>query len=246
MIWSIDGTLGLRARRIGQMLLAVLLLWCLQSSHQEPFVDHFAGQYAHYWSQRKDILQLRSLLTPKAEASRMQMNDYAIALVHVGKISQAVELLRTLERENPGEYPTAANLGTALELQGENQEALPWILRILEAKLAMAEDPHWLISHTVLGPDFGDQPSPQLPADWAERRNLEEVIFALEYQLIERLELVRPPDPIVGDLLFALGNLQAFRTSSERAAVVLKLAQKFGTSRPERLAIALNSWKVTP
>ncbi len=44
--------------------------------------------------------------------------DYAVALVYLGKSREAVDLLRTLEQEQPGKYAVAANLGTALELQG--------------------------------------------------------------------------------------------------------------------------------
>ena len=53
--------------------------------------------------------------------------DYAVSLVYVGKTREAVELLEGLESEQPGTYIVAANLGTALELLGRNDEALYWI-----------------------------------------------------------------------------------------------------------------------
>lgn len=46
-------------------------------------------------------------------------SDYAVALMYLGRSSEAVELLQSLEREQPGDYSVAANLGTALELSGD-------------------------------------------------------------------------------------------------------------------------------
>ena len=54
-------------------------------------------------------------------------SDYAIALMYLGRGQEAVELLQKLEKEQPGQYFVAANLGTAYELTGHNEEAAHWI-----------------------------------------------------------------------------------------------------------------------
>ena len=59
--------------------------------------------------------------------SLAERNDYAVALMYLGRSSEAVELLKKLETENPGKYEIAANLGTAYELAGNNLEAHRWI-----------------------------------------------------------------------------------------------------------------------
>lgn len=63
-------------------------------------------------------------------------------------------------------------------------------------------------------------------------------MYALEYQLHERIPLVPPPDPIVADLLFDLGNLSALAGLEERAAAVLELADRYEGVRPVGLRLS--------
>ena len=95
-------------------------------------------------------------------------SDYAVALMYIGRSKEAVELLRQLEKERLGEYFVAANLGTAYELSGNNEEALRWInegirrnpashggtewlhAKILEAKIAQQKDADYFKKHSVL------------------------------------------------------------------------------------------------
>jgi hypothetical protein len=53
----------------------------------------------------------------------------------------------------------------------------------------------------------------------------------LEYQLEERIDLVAPPNPLVGDLLTDLGNINALERSTEFAIPVYDLALRYGTPR---------------
>src|SRR5258708_7777149 len=95
-------------------------------------------------------------------------SDYSVALMFLGRSEEAVTLLNQLEKEKPGEYFIAANLGTAYELSGNNEEALKWIkegihrdptshegtewlhVKILEAKITQEKDPHYFKTHSVL------------------------------------------------------------------------------------------------
>src|SRR5688500_3081587 len=49
-------------------------------------------------------------------------NNSAVALLHLGRIREAIKILEKIEKEKPGLYYTATNLGTAYELNGENEK----------------------------------------------------------------------------------------------------------------------------
>lgn len=183
-------------------------------------------------------------------------NNFAVALIHLGQVKDAISILEELERQSPGQYVIAANLGTAYELNSENQKALDWIkegitrsqdshlgtewlhVKILEAKLAMEKEPEWLKRHSVLGMDFGTGETPQLPnnltTDYNGRqKSLAEIEKALVYQLHERLEFIKPPDPMVADLLFDLSNVFAFTRTPEHRKAIYDLALSYGANPAE-------------
>jgi tetratricopeptide (TPR) repeat protein len=181
---------------------------------------------------------------PPNDSFRAQ-SDYAASLVLKGEYVKAIEIFEGIEKAHPNEYVIAANLGTAYELSGDNEKALKWIsegirrnpqshygtewlhVRILEAKLALAKDPDWLKTHSVLGLNFENELRPKMPWQLPEGQNLESVQTALEYQLHERLEFVKPPEPIVGELLADLGNILSLNRSLEHAIAVYDVALKF-------------------
>lgn len=186
-----------------------------------------------------------------------QRNDYAAVLMHLGRAAAAVPILEKLEREQPGKYATAANLGTAYELTGKDAEALRWIregirrdknahdgtewlhARILEVKLALAGDPKWLEKSSVLGLDFGNGPIPLMPKKGWPANNTgkpakaDAVRHAISFQLHERLEFVPPPEPVVGDLLFDLANLWMLTRDLESAELLFAEAIRYGAPRTE-------------
>jgi hypothetical protein len=159
-----------------------------------------------------------------------QTNDLAVGRMLTDRHAQAVELLEDAEKRFPGSAIVAANMGTAYELMGRDEDALRWIregvrrdpaehngsewlhVKILEAKLALKLDPRWLDTHTVLGVDFGSGElpimPPSMPADETGKpRTVMAISEAIEYQLAERTTFVRPPDPIIADLYAARGDL---------------------------------------
>ncbi|HEV3028936.1 MAG TPA: hypothetical protein VG457_15260 [Planctomycetota bacterium] len=180
---------------------------------------------------------------PGSSAGYKARSDYAAALVHRGESRKAVEILESVEAGHPGEYVVAANLGTAYELSGDLVQAHHWIqegirrnprshegtewlhLRILEARQALAQNPSWLRSHSVLGLDFGRDASPQAPRSWPKgAHDAEDVITALAYQLHERLAFVPPPDPLVGGMIADLADLLVLFRNVDFAIPVYKLA----------------------
>lgn len=198
--------------------------------------------------------QKKKLSRNLAQASLEQQNDYAATLLHLGEIQPALAILVHIEQTKPGLYATATNLGTAYELIGKNEHALSWIragirrnpqshdgsewlhVAILEAKLAMAANPGWLRTHSILGLDFGSEAIPRMPAGFPSGNDgkpldARETSHAIHVQMVERLQFVGPPDPIVGDLLFDYANLLMLTDTMENAAAVYELALRYDTPR---------------
>lgn len=178
-------------------------------------------------------------------------NDYSVALIYLRRAPEAVKLLRQLEVEHPGTYSVAANLGTALELSGNDTEALEWIregvrrnpdshdgtewlhVKILEAKIANVKDPQFLHTHSVLGLKAEDlRDSIQVGGEVYPWQEVEE---AMLYQLKERLQFVKPADPAVAALLYDFAAIAAAHRTLETAVSLLTMAETYGLS-PARLA----------
>jgi hypothetical protein len=166
---------------------------------------------------------LRAEAAYKKSPTLENTNDLAVGLVLSGNMDKGIQILRELESSKPGNAVVAANLGTALELSGADAEALQWIgesvrrdpkehygsewvhVKILEAKLALKQDPDWLATHSVLGWRLGEPP---LRDEKNRPRRNEAIVAALQYQLKERTVFVSPPDAVTGDLYATLGDLQ--------------------------------------
>jgi hypothetical protein len=172
-----------------------------------------------------------------------QRNDYAVSLMFLNRSKEAVDLLLQLEKEKPGEYFVAANLGTAYELTGNNEEGLRWInegirrnpnshngtewlhARILEAKIAQDKDAGFFKKHSVL--DLQPGKIGQIETG-GKLRPPAEITKALKYQLIERVQFVKPPDAAVASLLFDYAIIEAATHSMESAKGLLELAVEYG------------------
>lgn len=166
--------------------------------------------------------------------------DYAIALLHLGRVAEAIGVLEGLEAARPGIYETAATLGTAYELAGRVEDAATWIakgiernpaahdssewlhLAILRAKLQLRADARWLETHNVL--------------DGAGPRDATEIVRAIERQLHERLVFVGPADAIMCDLFFQAARRLSGEEAAERRAHYLRESLRFGDWRKAQIA----------
>jgi tetratricopeptide (TPR) repeat protein len=186
----------------------------------------------------------RALRGSPAFANR---NDYAVALMYLGRAAEAVELLQKLEAEKPGDYGVAANLGTAYELSGRNQDAKKWIeeavrrnpdshygtewlhVKILEAKIQQDKDPAYFDRHSVLNLDYRSLTTgaQSIPVG-GEQMEVKKVHEALQYQLSERLKFIKKSDPVVASLLFDYAAIEAGTGTLEGASGLLKMAAEYG------------------
>jgi tetratricopeptide (TPR) repeat protein len=196
-------------------------------------INTFKSNIQHYKSQGDTaavagvIAELQTSYNQKPTLENS--NDLAVGLLLTGKLDDAITLLEETDKKFPGNAKVAANLGTALELKGNDEEALKWIregvtrdadehhgsewlhARILGAKIALEKDPTWLAKNRVLDLDFGTGEVPVAPAilpiEKGRVKGADQLVQQIEYQLAERTRFVRPPDPIVGDLYASAADL---------------------------------------
>jgi tetratricopeptide (TPR) repeat protein len=77
-------------------------------------------------------------------SSRADPQDKAVVTILSGDHQRGIAILLELEHAQPGDYNTAANLGTAYELAGENEQALTWIKEGLKRNPNSHRGTEWL------------------------------------------------------------------------------------------------------
>jgi tetratricopeptide (TPR) repeat protein len=193
-----------------------------------------------------------SLRAPTPEAM-------AIKLVLRGEFAPGIAALEKLEASTPGRYSTAANLGTAYELSGDNRKALQWISEairrnpashegtewlhelILQAKLQLAQNPAWLSTNRVVGIEAAQIKDPAYRFQAGARSlSMAEVEKALDYQLLERMHLVKPKDAVVADLLFTYALIEKQEGKANAALDLLGLSGEYGFAVPSLLKAQAN------
>lgn len=218
----------------------------------------YGGGSGSYFGWRSLQASLRK--NPHADGAEMEASlrgatnfndrsDYAVALLYLGRNAEAVKSLKELEQEKPDQYFIAANLGTAYELSGNNEEALRWInegirrnpedhngtewlhAKILEAKIARQKDAAYFEKHSVLELQPGALGETIVAGGKSYAPG--ELIKAIEYQLGERLQFVKTPDPAVASLLFDYATIEAVFRSMESAKHILKMAGEYGYPAPK-------------
>lgn len=177
--------------------------------------------------------------------------NHSATLLRHNQPKEALELLKTLNETYPNEYKIATNMGTAYELLGDNVTALQWIergialnpqshqgsewvhVKILEAKIAAKNDPHWFEHSSILGLPFRKnglmfQQMVFPNTNTGQPASLLNMIDHIGLQLKERMSLVPPQDPVVANLLFDLSHLLAVQHSYENAIEISRLSLLYG------------------
>jgi hypothetical protein len=210
---------------------------------------------------RADYLRrARTIVSDAKTAPDLEhLTELAILLMYQGQHARAVQLLLSLERRWPGRHETAANLGTALELEGHDAPALAWIrlgiqrnpaehfgtewlhARILQSKLAAVQDPARLTRQSIAGLRFDDATLPPLPTTLPAGNDGRPVSaydlhYAFAYQLGERMQFVAPKDLVVANLLSDWAALNMAGGPMENVVVLYALAGRYGATRTDAMA----------
>ena len=129
-------------------------------------------------------------------------------------------------------------------MSGNNAEALHWIkegirrnpdshkgtewlhVNILEAKIAQQKDADYFKRHSVL--ELQPQTLGAKIILGKREFSADEVGRAIQYQLQERLQFVKPPDPAVASLLFDYAAIEAATKTLEPAEDFLRMAVEYG------------------
>lgn len=169
-------------------------------------------------------------------------SDIGVILIYLGRVEEAIEIYRDIEKKEPGLYATAANIGTSFELIGQNDSALHYIKRAISINPVSHDSSEWIhvnilerkvlagnhqdvqLDESILGLNFGEKEAPENIHDM----NLRELEVQLTYQLEERMTFIKPEDVIVGEILFDLGNVKALTDDVETALAVYDLAITYG------------------
>ena len=200
-------------------------------------------------SKIKHILEKRQYKTiPTDKLSE----DDAVILMLQGKYDDSIEKLLELNQLHPNKYSIASNLGTAYELNGENEKALKWITEGIRRDADSHYGTEWLhqlilklkIEESHNKNLLQTQRAIPLPSKFNLDDNISinnqihtisDVRKALNYQLNERLIFVKPKEQIVADLLYTKARIEAKASTVEEALEYLKLAELYGFVNPKLL-----------
>ncbi len=171
-------------------------------------------------------------------------SDIAFHLTRLGRYRESLIILQDLVKRYPHEYNLLSNLGTVYELNNmpdaalrvlrvtnkrfpEGRHGSEWFhLKVLEAKLQLRNDPHWLEQHRVL--DLGiTEASP----DTSQRfmANMKK-LWDATYQLHERIPFTRIPDPVLANIINELGDAVAIEYSMLEAYKFYYMGLQYDTS----------------
>lgn len=173
------------------------------------------------------------------------LSDYGMVLIFHKRFEEAKDIYLKIEKIKPNQYTTAANLGTAYELLGDNTNALKWIqkavqlnstshdssewlhVRILEAKI---NGDKFINTNFLLHTDFGRD---SMPVSELSKAELEQLRKALFYQLNERLTFIHSADKIVAQLLFDLADVSLLTGMNiYQVNDLYSMAKKYGYAGP--------------
>jgi tetratricopeptide (TPR) repeat protein len=179
--------------------------------------------------------------------------------VYMGRYDEALGIFQEIEAASPGRYSTAANMGTAYELKGDLEPALKWITEGLQRNPDSHQGTEWL-HQTILrakirlrqDPDLARGHIIELPGNLSRTSRISidgrdypaaAVSHALRYQLSERAYFVKPLDPVMADLLFTYGVLEAHIHAVEPAIKLLELSREYGYQDTNKLVETIGHYE---
>lgn len=179
-----------------------------------------------------------------AQSDFLNSCNYGVYLIYAHRHDEAEAHLRIVAERWPNEYAAAANLGTVLEIQGKDEEALQWIRRSIALDSSAHHGSEWIhvkileakvqgigsfADGSQLGIDFGGE---VVPSTTAVRRDIKLLQKQLFYQLNERITFIPPRDGLIAGLLFELGNTSLACGQMTPAYKTYRLAKRYGCTSP--------------
>lgn len=159
------------------------------------------------------------------------LSDFAWYELRVGSKQHAVRLLERLYEKYPDEYNVVANLGTAYEVTGKNEQALTLLKKAVAINPASHHGSEW-IHVNILEQKIKESPDYTLILDLGSGKDYpgwltgkmyhrqitpDSLMVQLAYQLHERISFIARPDPVVGQLVLDFADLAAIAYSGEEA-----------------------------
>ena len=201
--------------------------------------DFWIGQYAKEEVKQRISARAQKFWGKYQQTKDVQyLSDYAAQFIYLGQYAKAKKFYQQIEKTNPDLYTTASNLGTLYELTGKPDSALYWIKKSVELNPRSHEGSEWIhikvlehklagnkaLNTSLLDADFGQG---NLPV-YKSTLPLDSLYTHLSHQLTERVKFVQPPNAIVANLMFDLGNASAIKKDIETAIKCYEVAQKYG------------------
>ena len=168
--------------------------------------------------------------------------DMGAWMIYQDKFQEAIDYMHKNVKSKYKNYSYYSNLGVAHELNGNMDSAYYWTqkgvetnpdshwgsewihLKILEAQLAMEDDPNWLDNNNVLGYKLGQDSIPlEIPDDADPAGLCHEIV----YQLYERTYWVKPENKVVGNLLLALADIYSKYWDTKESIGTYELAVEY-------------------
>jgi len=197
----------------------------------------------------KNILEERKYKTVSSDELE---EENAVILMLQGKYDDSIKKLLTLNKLHPKKYSIASNLGTAYELNGENEKALTWITEGINRDSSSHYGTEWLhqlilklkIKESKNKNFLQTKRAISLPLKFIlddnisinnQTHTISDIRKAINYQLKERLVFVKPKDKIVSDLFYTASRIEAQATTAEEGLAYLELAELYGFANPKLL-----------
>lgn len=209
-------------------------------SRMESFFDGIPILYRSFDVEFSKSFIAQYDLTKKEKYTYKELSDLSIQLCKVGRVEEALTLLKWLYSKHPNEYRITSNLGTAFELNGmvdsakyyiemainrnaDSHRGSEWVhLRILNAKQAIAKDKNWLQNNKILNLNYKE-----VEIHSIEDKLIYDSIQHIGYQLRERMPFTPTDDFLMAKILEEYGDYMGNHYSIRWAAVSYRIAKTY-------------------
>ena len=194
------------------------------------------ADYDSKYSQTDSVsYPLKSLEKDKA------LSNKALALMKLGKVSKAKDILVSLVVRNPKEYSMTANLGTAYELSDELDSALKYIskgldinpkshygsewihVELLKAKIKRKRSKYYIIKNPIISDELLESKRDTSRRYWRRSK----VLNHIYWQVRTRAPFTPAPNEVIWNLLLTAGEFAQKHDTYENALLAFAYSRKY-------------------